>query len=145
MSKQMNEKMAILKKVFFVLLVLDVIELILMVINLIPTFKQMAGYGQIMMVVTGVLTAVMVAILLFEILAKVFLIRNTSNKRYVSVARLLLLFNLGAVVFGLLSAGGEGANLVNQIRTYLGVLFSVAEVIAAYLYLRMNKKMQQDN
>ena len=149
MSKQVSNRMHIFKKIFFVLLVLDFVELILVVITLYPTFKQLAGYGQLMLGVTSVIVAVIVAVLLFEILAKIFLLRSTSpifswlsgRKGYATAAKLLLLFNLGAVLFNLLSAGGEGATLINQGRLYLQILASVAEIIAAFCYLRTVKRL----
>ena len=148
MSKQINDKMHILKKVFFILLILDFIELISVSIALFPNFKQSAGYGQIMMIVMGVITSVMVASLVFEILAKIFLIRSTSptfswssgRKGYVTAAKFLLLFNFGSVILSVLSIGGEGATLINQGRVYLQILTSVAEMIAVFFYLRTVKK-----
>jgi hypothetical protein len=140
--------MHILKKVFWVLLVLDLIGLIVAGINLLPTFTQMVEYGQLMMIVFGVMVAVVAAVLVFEIVAKVFLIRSASpassqssgRKGYAAAARLLILFNLCAVIFSLLSAGGEGATLLNQANLYLTVLASAAEVIAVSAYLRTVKK-----
>jgi hypothetical protein len=52
-----------------------------------------------------------------------------------------LLVNLGAVLFNLLSAGGEGATLLNQMRLYLQVLASVAEIITVFCYLRTVKRI----
>lgn len=149
MSSQVNSRMHVFKKVFFVLLVLDFAELISAVIALFPTFGQLAGYGQLMLGVTVAISAVIVAVLLFELWAKVFLIRSTSpafswtsgGKRYATVAKLLLLFNLFAVLFNLLSAGGEGATPFNQARLYLQILASAAEMIAAFCYLRTVKKL----
>ena len=141
--------MSFFKKVFFALLVLDIIGLISTVITLLPTFKQLAGSGQLMLGVISVMVAVIVAIQLFEILAKVFLIKSTSptfswtadRKGYIAAAKLLLLFNLGAIIINLLSAGGEGATLINQGRLYLHVLASVAEIIAVFSYLRTVKTL----
>jgi hypothetical protein len=45
MSKQIDEKLSFLKKAFFGLAVLDVIALITAVINMLPTFQQMAEFG----------------------------------------------------------------------------------------------------
>ena len=149
MSNQVSNRMHILKKIFFILIVLDFAELILAGIALCSTFKQLAGYGQLMLRVASVIVAVIVAVLLFEILAKIFLLRSTSStfswssgrKGYATAAKLLLLFNLGAVLFNLLSAGGEGATLINQLRLYLQILASAAEMIAAFCYLRTVKKL----
>ena len=148
MSEHINDKMSVYKKVFFILLVLDVIGLISAIIALLPTFQKLSGYGQPMMGILIVMIALVVAIQLFEILAKVFLIKSTSptfswesgRKGYISAAKLLLLFNFGSVIVNLLSAGGEGATPMNQGNLYLQVLASVAEIIAVFLYLRKVKK-----
>lgn len=148
MNKQSKSKMNIFKRGFSIFLVLDFIELILVGIALIPTLKQLTDYGQVMRVVASVITAVMVAVLLVEILIKVFLIRSTSDtfswssgrKGYVAAARVLLLFNIGAVLLNVLSLGGEGATLLNQGRMYLRILVSGAEMILAFVYLRRIKK-----
>ena len=131
------------KKIFSVLLALDLIGLILACINMLPTFKTMAEYGQIMMVVLIVMTAVMAVVLLLEILAKVLIIRSTSpgRKGCITAAKLLIVFNLCAAVLGLLSAGGEGATLLNQANLYLRLLASVVEMITALFYLRAAKKL----
>ena len=141
--------MNVLKKIFSVLLALDLIGLILMGISLVPTFKMMDEYGQIMMTVMIVMVVLMTVILLFEILAKIFIIRSTSptfswssgRKGYITASKLLLLVNLGAAILGVLSAGGEGATLLNQANLYLRLLASVAEMIAAFFYLRTAKKL----
>ena len=141
--------MSVYKKLFLILLVLDIIGLISAVIALLPTFKQLAGYGQPMMVVISVMIAVVAAIQLFEILAKVFLIKSTSptfswtsgRKGYIAAAKLLLLFNFAAVIVNLLSTGGVGATLINQGNLYLRVLVSVTEIIAVFFYLRKVKKL----
>ena len=148
MSKQIHDKLSFLKKAFFILAVLDVIALITAVINMLPTFQQMAEFGQPMAGIFCVMTAGMVAIQLFEILAKGFLMKSTSpafsweayHKRCVTFAKLLVLFNLGAVIINLLAAGGEGATLLNQANLYLRVLASAAEIVAAFVYLRTVKK-----
>ena len=157
MSNQVSNRMHILKTIFFILLVLDFVELILVGIALYPTFKQLAGYGQLMLGVASVIAAVIVTVLLFESLAKIFLLRSTSptfswssgRKGYTTAAKLLLLFNLGAVLFNLLSAGGEGATLISQLRLYLQILASIAEIIAVFCYLRTVKKffmsIKEDN
>ena len=147
--QQVSNKMHIFKVVFLVLLVLDFVELILVGIALYPTFKKLAGYGTLMLCVAGVIVAVIVAVLLFEILAKIFLLRSTSptfswlsgRKGYATAAKLLLVVNLGAVLFNLLAIGGEGATLINQLRLYLHILASAAEIIAAFCYLRTVKKL----
>ena len=149
MSKQINDKMSVYKKVFLILLVLDMIGLISAAIAFLPTFRQLAGYGQPMMGVISVMIAVVAAIQLFEILAKVFLIKSTSpafswtsgRKGCIAATKLLLLFSFGAVLVNLLSAGGEGATLMNQVNLYLRVLASAAEMIAAFFYLRKVKKL----
>lgn len=148
MSKQINDRMSFFKKVFFVLTVLDVIGLVSAVINLVPTFPQMAEFGQPMLSIFIAMTAGMVAIQLYEILAKVFLMKSTSpdfswatgEKRCVTAVKLLVLFNVGAIIINLLAAGGEGATLLNQANLYLSVLASVVEVIAVSVYLRTVKK-----
>ena len=148
----MNNKMYIFKRVFLILLVLDLIGLIMTGIALVPTFKQLAEYGQVMMVVISVSVIVIVAIMLLEILAKIFLIRTTSStfswssdsKGCIATANLLVLFNLGAVIVNLLSSGGEGATLLNQGYLYLRVLTSVAEIVAVVFYLRIVKKLFMD-
>ena len=116
MSKQINDKLSFLKKVFLVLAVLDAIALITAVINVLPTFRQMAEFGQPMAAIFRVMFSGMVAIKLFEILAKVFLMKSTSSefswvsgkKRCMTAMKLLVLFNVGAVIINLLAAGGEG-------------------------------------
>lgn len=141
--------MSVYKKVFLVLLILDLIGLISALIALLPTFKQLAGYGQLMIGVISVMIALVAAIQLFEILAKFFLIKSTSptfswssgRKGYIAAAKLLLMFNFGSVIVNLLSVGGEGAALINQLRLYLQILVSVAEIIAAFCYLRTAKKL----
>lgn len=148
MSKQIHDKLSIFKKVFYVLAVLDVIGLISAVINLLPTFPQMAEYGQPMAGIFSVMFAGMVAIKLFEILAKGFLMKSTSpdfswesgKKRCMTAMKLLVLFNVGAVIINLLAAGGEGATALNQANVYLTVLASAAEVIAVSVYLHTVKK-----
>lgn len=148
MSKQIHDKLSIFKKVFCVLAVLDVIGLISAVINLLPTFPQMAEYGQPMAGIFSVMFAGMVAIKLFETLAKGFLMKSTSpdfswesgKKRCMTAMKLLVLFNVGAVIINLLAAGGEGATALNQANVYLTVLASAAEVIAVSVYLHTVKK-----
>lgn len=140
--------MPVFKKVFIVVLVLDIIGLISAGIALLPTFKQLAGYGQPMMGILCAMVAVMAAIQLFEILAKLFLIKSTSpefswtsgRKGYIAAAKLLLLFNFGALIINLLATGGEGATLINQGNLYLRVLASAAEIVTVFLYLREVKK-----
>ena len=149
MSKQMGDKMYRLKKVFVILLFLDVIELLLSGAALYPTFWELAGDGQFMLVVMSVMAAVIVAVSLFEILAKLFLLRSTSptfswasgRKGYLTAAKLLVFFNLCAVIFNMLAVGGEGATLINQARIYLQILASAVEMIAAFSYLRIVKRL----
>ena len=141
--------MSAMKKAFLILLVLDIIGLLSAAIALLPTFKQMAGFGQPMMGVISVMIAMMIAVQLFEILAKFFLIKSTSptfswtsgRKGYIAAAKLLLLSNFGAVIINLLSAGGVGATLINQGNLYLRVLASAAEITAVFFYLRKVKKL----
>jgi hypothetical protein len=148
MSKQIHDKMSLFKKVFCVLAVLDVITLISAVINLLPTFPQMAEFGQPMAGIFVAMFAGMVAVKLFEILAKAFLMKSTSSefswasgkKRCMTAMKLLVLFNVGAVIINLLAAGGEGATLLNQANLYLTVLASAAEVVAVSAYLCTVKK-----
>lgn len=150
MSKQIHDKLSFFKKVFCVLAVLDVIGLISAVINLLPTFPQMAEYGQPMAGIFSVMFAGMVAIKLFEILAKGFLMKSTSpdfswesgKKRCMTAMKLLVLFNVGAVIINLLAAGGEGATALNQANVYLTVLASAAEVIAVSVYLHTVKNAE---
>ena len=149
MNEQINNKMNLLKKVFIILLAFDFIGLVLASTTLFPTFKQLSGYGTLMLVIASIIVAVIVAIMLFEILAKFFLIRSTSStfdwssgrKGYLTVAKLLFLFNLLTIIVNILSIGGEGATLLNQGRLYLEILLSIIEVIAAFLYLRTIKKL----
>ena len=129
--------MSMIKKAFSVLLIFDFIGMILGWIALFPTFKTLSEYGQLMMGVSIAIVAVAVAVQLFEILAKIFLIRSTSpefswsdsRKGYVVAAKFLWLFNLASAIIGVLSIGGEGATLINQINTYIRLLASVAEMI----------------
>ena len=148
----MKDKMQVLKKAFLVLMVLDLIKLILMVIEIVPTLKQMSEYGQMVLIVGGVIATVEIAVLLFEVWGKFFLSRSTSpafswesaRRGYVAVARLLLLINLGAAIIDVLSVGGVGATLINQAYLYLCLLASIAEMIAVFLYLRATKKLLAD-
>lgn len=95
----------------------------------------------------------MTVVTLFEIPAKVFLIRSITpacsctpdRNGYAAMAKLLVVFNVGAVIVDLLSASGEGATLINQARLYLHILASAVEVIAAIFYLRTRKKILQSN
>lgn len=147
MNQQVSEKMGVLKKVFLVLLALDVIGMIFAGAALFSTFKGMAEYGQIMLIVAVVIVAIAVAVMLFDVLAKVFLIRSTApaftwsaqRKGYATAAKFLLVFNIGAVIIGLLSAGGEGATVLNQANLYLRLLAALAEVITVIVYLRKVK------
>ena len=149
LSEQINDKMSVFKKAFFILLILDMVGSILADIVLLPTFMHRAEFGQPMMGIMSAMFAALAAIQLFEILAKVFLIKSTSpsfswtsgRKGYIAAARLLLLFNSGAVIINLLSSGGEGATIINQANLYLRVLASVAEIIAVFFYLRKVKKL----
>lgn len=156
-SNKVSNRMHIFKKIFFILLVLDCAGLILVGIDLFPTFKQLSGYGQPMISVISVMIAVVVAIQLFEIIAKFFLMKSTSpafswssgRKGYIAAAKLLLLFNFGSIIVNLLSAGGEGATLINQLRLYMQILLSSAEIIVVFCYLRTVKKffmsIKEDN
>ena len=138
-----------MKKIFLILLVIDVLELIMMGINMIPSFKELEAYGQLMMIVTIAITAAAAAILVFEIFAKLLLMRSISPefswnkkvKRCVSAAKLLVLFNLGTVLISVLSMGGEGATLLNQMSIYLQIAASAVEVITVLFYLRAVKKI----
>ena len=143
--------MSILKKVFLVLLVLDAIGLILAVIELIPTFQTLAGYGAIMFVVAGVMMTITLGVMLFEIVAKLFLIRSTSpafswstgRKGYTAAAKILLVVSILTAIVNVLSLGGEGATLVSQARTYLLILTAVVEVITVIFYLRAVKNIHK--
>ena len=149
MRKQIGDKMYRLKKVFVILLFLDVMELLSTGVALYPTFGELVGAGQFMLVVMSVMAAVIVAVSLFEILAKLFLLRSTSptfswasgRKGYLTAAKLLVFFNLCAVIFNMLAVGGEGATLINQARIYLQILASAVEMIAAFSYLRIVKRL----
>lgn len=152
MNKQTHDKIHIFKKPFFILLVLDFIEWIWMGISMISTFKLLAGYGKLMLIVAGVIVAVIVLIMLFEILGKIFLIRSTSTtfswtshrKGYVATAKLLLLFNFTAVILNVLSLGGEGATLMNQLNLYLSIIASFVEMIVVFFYLCTVKRILKD-
>ena len=145
----MNGKLHKFKKVFLILLIFDLLELIQAVVNMLPSFRELAEYGQMVMIVSIVITGLVAVILLFEIFAKLYLMRSTSQtfsweskrKGYVAVAKLLLVFNLGAVLINVLSMGGEGATLLNQLRVYLSILVSAVEVIAVVFYLGAVKKI----
>jgi hypothetical protein len=152
MNKQIDNRMSIIKKAFSILLILDFIGLILSSIALLPTFKELAKYGQPMIGVAIAIVSVFAAALLFELLAKFFLIRSTSPafswstgyKGCVVAARLLFLFNLGAAIIGVLSMGGEGATLINQGNLCASVMSSVVEMIVVLFYLRMTKRLIMD-
>ena len=145
----MNGKLHKFKKVFLILLIFDLIELIQAGVNMLPSFMELEEYGQMVMIVSIVITALVAVILLFEIFAKLYLMGSTSQtfsweskrKGYVAAAKLLLVFNLGAVLINVLSMGGEGATLLNQLRVYLSILVSAVEVIAVVFYLGAVKKI----
>ena len=145
----MNGKLHKFKKVFLILLIFDLLELIQAVVNILPSFRELEEYGQMVMIVSFVITGLVAVILLFEIFAKLYLMRSTSptfsweskRKGSVAVAKLLLVFNLGAVLVNVLSMGGEGATLLNQLRVYLSILVSAVEVIAVLFYLGAVKKI----
>lgn len=145
----MNGKLHKFKKVFLILLIFDLIELIQAGVNMLPSFMELEEYGQMVMIVSIVITALIAVILLFEIFAKLYLMGSTSQtfsweskrKGYVAAAKLLLVFNLGAVLINVLSMGGEGATLLNQLRVYLSILVSAVEVIAVVFYLGTVKKI----
>ena len=149
MSEHMNGKLHKLKKVFLILLIFDLIELIQAGVNMLPSFMELEEYGQMVMIVSIVITALIAVILLFEIFAKLYLMGSTSQtfsweskrKGYMAAAKLLLVFNLGAVLINVLSMGGEGATLLNQLRVYLSILVSAVEVIAVVFYLGTVKKI----
>ena len=152
MNKQIETGMSVIKKAFSILLILEFIGLILSGTALFPTFKTLAEYGQLMMGVFIAIVAVAVAVILFEILAKIFLIRSTSpafswstgRKGYITAAKLLFLFNLAAVIIGVLSMGGEGATVISQVNSYIRLLAAVVEMIVVFCYLRMVKKLSAD-
>ena len=152
MRTQIHDRLIAVKKVFFVLLVLDLIEMVLSGIALFPTFQTLAGYGQPMLTVSIVMIALMAAVLLFEIFAKMFLIRSaspaffrsTGRKGCTVAAKFLWLFNLGAAIVCALSFGGEGATLINQGNLCVRLLASVAEMIAVSFYLRTIKALFKD-
>ena len=145
----MNGKLHKFKKVFLILLIFDLIELIQAGVNILPSFRELEEYGQMVMIVSFVITGLVAVILLFEIFAKLHLMRSTSQtfsweskrKGYMAVAKLLLVFNLGAVLVNVLSMGGEGSTLLNQLRVYLSILVSAVEVIAVVFYLGTVKKI----
>ena len=144
--------MNIFKKVFSILLGLDFIELILVAVALLSVFKMISGYGNIMTSVVIVMVAVVIAVMVFEILAKVLLIRSASptfswaseRKIYMAVAKILLVFNLFAIIINVLSIGGEGATVINQLRLYFSIIISVVEMVAILLYLRTAKKLKEE-
>ena len=147
----MNGKLHKFKKVFLILLIFDLIELIQAGVNMLPSFMELEEYGQMVMIVSIVITALIAVILLFEIFAKLYLMRSTSQtfswesgrKGYVAAAKLLLVFNLGAVLVNVLSMGGEGATLLNQMNLYLHVIADIVETIAIILYLRKVKRLKE--
>ena len=149
MSEHMDGELHKFKKVFLILLIFDLIELIQVGVNMLPSFMELEEYGQMVMIVSIVITGLVAVILLFEIFAKLYLMRSTSQtfsreskrKGCVAAAKLLLVFNLGAVLINVLSMGGEGATLLNQLRVYLSVLVSAVEVIAVVFYLGAVKKI----
>ena len=151
MSEHMNEKLHKFKKVFLILLIFDLIELIQSGVNMLPSFMELEEYGQMVMIVSIVITGLVAVILLFEIFAKLYLMRSTSQtfswesgrKGYVAAAKLLLVFNLGAVLVNVLSMGGEGATLLNQMNLYLHVIADIVETIAIILYLRKVKRLKE--
>ena len=151
MSEHMNEKLHKFKKVFLILLIFDLIELIQSGVNMLPSFMELEEYGQMVMIVSIVITGLVVVILLFEIFTKLYLMRSTSQtfswesgrKGYVAAAKLLLVFNLGAVLVNVLSMGGEGATLLNQMNLYLHVIADIVETIAIILYLRKVKRLKE--
>ena len=147
----MKAKLHKFKKVFLILLIFDLIELIQSGVNMLPSFMELEEYGQMVMIVSIVITALIAVILLFEIFAKLYLMRSTSQtfswesgrKGYVAAAKLLLVFNLGAVLVNVLSMGGEGATLLNQMNLYLHVIADIVETIAIILYLRKVKRLKE--
>ena len=132
-------------------MIFDLIELIQAGVNILPSFRELEEYGQMVMIVSFVITGLVAVILLFEIFAKLYLMRSTSQtfsweskrKGYVAVAKLLLVFNLGAVLVNVLSMGGEGATLLNQMNLYLHVIADIVETIAIILYLRKVKRLKE--
>ena len=151
MSEHMNEKLHKFKKVFLILLIFDLIELIQSGVNMLPSFMELEEYGQMVMIVSIVITGLVAVILLFEIFTKLYLMRSTSQtfswesgrKGYVAAAKLLLVFNLGVVLVNVLSMGGEGATLLNQMNLYLHVIADIVETIAIILYLRKVKRLKE--
>ena len=151
MSEHMNGKLHKFKKVFLILLIFDLIELIQSGVNMLPSFMELEEYGQMVMIVSIVITGLVAVILLFEIFTKLYLMRSTSQtfswesgrKGYVAAAKLLLVFNLGAVLVNVLSMGGEGATLLNQMNLYLHVIADIVETIAIILYLRKVKRLKE--
>lgn len=147
----MNGKLHKFKKVFLILLIFDLIELIQSGVNMLPSFMELEEYGQMVMIVSIVITGLVAVILLFEIFTKLYLMRSTSQtfswesgrKGYVAAAKLLLVFNLGAVLVNVLSMGGEGATLLNQMNLYLHVIADIVETIAIILYLRKVKRLKE--
>ena len=151
MNEQRNGKLHKFKKVFLILLIFDLIELIQAGVNMLPSFMELEEYGQMVMIVSIVITGLVAVILLFEIFTKLYLMRSTSQtfswesgrKGYVAAAKLLLVFNLGAVLVNVLSMGGEGATLLNQMNLYLHVIADIVETIAIILYLRKVKRLKE--
>ena len=149
MNEQINKKMHTLKNVFITLLVLDCLGLVWGCINLFPLITLLPEYGKAVLIVTGVIFAIMVVITVFEILAKVFLIRSTAptfdwssgRKGYMLAAKFVLLFSILSIIVARLSLGGEGATLFNQGRMYLDILLSIVEACAVLLYLRTAKML----
>lgn len=149
-----TKRLLFLKKAFFVFVAIDLVSLFLFGAALSGLFKTVSEYGQFMVAVASAIVIITLAVLLFEIAAKLYLIRSTATvykkqsirKGHIAAARLLLVFNLLTAVFCLLSTGGEGANLLNQLRLYFQILSSAAEAAAAILYLytaRAVRKIRQ--
>lgn len=138
MSEKSNNKMRVLKGFIIALLVLDVIAFVLACVNLIPSFGLFADYGEIMLVVASIITFLILAVILFEVVAKIFILRKNSS----ALAVFLIIFNAISAIFGFLSLGGVGATVLNQSRIWIEIFASVAEVVVAAIYLGAVKKLK---
>lgn len=76
MSEKTSNKMRILKGFIIALLVLDVIAFVLACVNLIPSFRLFADYGEILLVVASIMSSLVLLVMLFEVVAKIFILRK---------------------------------------------------------------------
>ena len=79
MNEKVISKMKALKVVLIVLLAIAVVSFITACISLFPTFGNISEYGEIMVIVSSIILALMVAAMLFGIVAKIVLIRSAAK------------------------------------------------------------------